>query len=95
MEAFESIRLKVNDNCNFRCNFCHREWNTNISEVVFDDKLQQILCSLRNSIWLKEIHITWWEPTLNTEITRLIENFANLWFLVKMTSNWTSSKEIT
>lgn len=79
--------------CNFRCGFCHN------SEFVLPEKLEKVyknlipenafLNFLENRKWkLSWVSICWWEPTLQKDLFDFCKKIKEMWFLVKLDTNW-------
>jgi len=79
--------------CNFRCGFCHN------SEFVLPEKLEKVYNNLiqenaffnflQDRKWkLSWVSICWWEPTLQKDLFRFCKKVKEMWFLVKLDTNW-------
>ncbi len=79
--------------CNFRCGFCHN------SEFVLPEKLEKVynnlipenafLNFLESRKWkLSWVSICWWEPTLQKDLPRFCKKVKEMWFKVKLDTNW-------
>lgn len=79
--------------CNFRCGFCHN------SDLVLTEKLEN---TYKNLIWEKAflnflesrkwkitwVSICWWEPTLQKDLLEFCKKIKEMWFKVKLDTNW-------
>jgi len=79
--------------CNFRCAFCHNP------EFVLPELLKE---SIKNLIsekafftflekrkWLLDwVSVCWGEPTLQKDLFEFCQKIKNMWFLVKLDTNW-------
>lgn len=79
--------------CNFRCHYCHNY------EFVLPEKTKEFLNDLipeqaflnylQTRIWLLDwVVISGWEPTLQKDLYNFIKKIKDLWFLVKLDTNW-------
>lgn len=79
--------------CNFRCPFCHNPecvlpeqmmlfTNELISEWAFFNFLQS------RKWFIDGVSICWWEPTIQPDLFEFIKKIKDLWFLVKLDTNW-------
>lgn len=78
--------------CNLRCQFCHN------SEFVLPEKIKLIkdfipeeifFNFLKTKIWILDgVVICWWEPTLQQNLIEFSKKIKDLWFLVKLDTNW-------
>jgi len=82
-----SIRLKVTEKCPWECRFCHREGGWGIDDVRWDEAMQKNIKILKDSLELKEVHLTGGEPTSNKYLEELAEGLVSLGLSVKMTTN--------
>lgn len=67
---FDSVRFKIIESCNWSCHFCHNEWNITAGKIQWGDKLHNIFQDLK-AVWLKEVHLTGDEPSLNKDIKEI------------------------
>ncbi len=82
--------------CNLRCGFCYN------SEFVLPEKIKEIkdfipekifFNFLKTKIWkLDWVVICWWEPTINKDLYDFCKSIKELWFLVKLDTNWQNPK---
>lgn len=78
--------------CNLRCQFCHN------SEFVLPEKIEKIkdfipeeifFNFLQNKIWLIDgVVICGGEPTMQKDLVEFCEKIKNMWFLIKLDTNW-------
>lgn len=78
--------------CNLRCQYCHN------SEFVLPEKIKLIkdfipeeifFNFLKTKIWLLDgVVICWWEPTLQKDLEAFCQKIKDMWFLVKLDTNW-------
>ena len=85
--------------CNFRCWFCHNP------ECVIPEKIKQIKNDLipeniffnflKSRIWFLDwVSICGGEPTLHSDLYDFVKKIKNLWFLVKLDTNWSNANII-
>jgi len=81
--------------CNFRCRFCHNGDFVLPEKLkknkVFDDLISEkaFFNFLEGRKWLLDgVVICWWEPTLQRDLYSFAEKIKNMWFLVKLDTNW-------
>jgi pyruvate formate lyase activating enzyme len=85
--------------CNFRCWFCHN------SEFVLPEKLKEVNKNLIpeiavfNFLWKRKWLLSWvsicgWEPTIHKDLPDFCKKVKNMWFLVKLDTNWQSPEMI-
>ena len=83
--------------CNFRCGYCHN------SEFVLPEKIKNIeilkeklfFNFLEKRKWLlTAVSICWWEPSLQKDLLEFCRKIKNMWFLVKLDTNWRDSELI-
>ena len=89
----KSIRLKIIEDCNWTCKFCHNEWDIEASSLQWDSMLEEALKSLKEQLNITEVHLTWWEPTLNRNIPNLVVGCNKIWLDTKLTTNWQFSSK--
>ncbi len=78
--------------CNLRCQYCHN------SEFVLPEKIKLIkdfipeeifFNFLKTKIWLLDgVVICWGEPTLQKDLEPFCQKIKDMWFLVKLDTNW-------
>jgi len=78
--------------CNLRCKFCHN------SEFVLPEKIKEIkdyipeetfINFLKTKIGLLDgVVICGWEPTLQKDLELFCKKIKDLWFLIKLDTNW-------
>lgn len=78
--------------CNLRCGFCHNR------EFVLPEEIKKItdfipeevfFNFLKTKVWLLDwVVICWWEPTINRDLYDFCKRIKDLWFLVKIDTNW-------
>lgn len=78
--------------CSLRCQYCHN------SEFVLPEKIKLIkdfipeeifFNFLKTKIWLLDgVVICWWEPTLQKDLEAFCQKIKDMWFLVKLDTNW-------
>ena len=89
----KSIRLKIIEDCNWTCKFCHNEWDIEASSLQWDSMLEEALKSLKEQLNITEVHLTWWEPTLNRNLPNLVVGCNKIWLDTKLTTNWQFSSK--
>jgi len=81
--------------CNFRCPFCHNP------ETVLPEQMKLIQNDLipeeaffnflESRRWkLDWVSICWWEPTLQPDLYDFAKKIKDMWFLVKLDTNWSN-----
>lgn len=78
--------------CNLRCKFCHNR------EFVLPEKIKEIkdfipedvfFNFLKTKQWLLDwVVICGWEPTLQKDLVEFCWKIKDMWFLVKLDTNW-------
>lgn len=79
--------------CDFRCHFCHNY------EFVLPDKVQNFMNDLipetaffnfleTRKWFLDWVVISGWEPTLQKDLKDFIKRIKEMWFLIKLDTNW-------
>ncbi len=78
--------------CNLRCGYCHN------SEFVIPEKIKEIkdfipeevfFHFLEYKIWILDwVVICWGEPTVQKNLVEFCQKIKNMWFLVKLDTNW-------
>lgn len=78
--------------CNLRCGFCHNR------EFVLPEEIKKItdfipeevfFNFLKTKVWLLDwVVICWWEPTINRDLYDFCKRIKDMWFLVKIDTNW-------
>lgn len=84
--------------CNLRCGFCHNR------EFVLPEEIKKItdfipeeifFNFLKTKVWVLDwVVICWWEPTINRDLFDFCKKIKDLWFLVKIDTNWQNPKVI-
>lgn len=85
--------------CNFRCGFCHN------SEFVLPEKLKAVYKNiipekavfnfLEQRKWLLDwVSICGWEPTIHKDLPNFCKKVKQMWFFVKLDTNWQSPEMI-
>lgn len=85
--------------CNFRCNFCYN------TDFVVPKKLNQIkqffipessfFSFLEKRVGLIDwVVICWWEPTIHEDLEDFMLKIKNMWFLIKLDTNWSNPLKI-
>jgi len=85
--------------CNLRCRYCHN------SEFVLPEKIKEIkdfideeifFNFLKTKIWILDwVVICWWEPTMQKDLREFCRKIKQMWFLVKLDTNWQNPKILT
>jgi len=86
----QQIFLYVNDECQLRCKHCLVKPNLDFKfKREFDlEKLKKLLSDFKK-MWAVKLTILWWEPTLYSKLTDLIEYSKDLWFqFITIDTNW-------
>lgn len=79
--------------CNFRCHYCHN-YEFVLPEKVADfmnDLIPEVAFFnfLKTRVWFLDwVVITGWEPTIQKDLYEFIVKIKELWFLVKLDTNW-------
>lgn len=78
--------------CNLRCIYCHN-WDFVLPEKIKEIKNfipEEIFFNfLKNKIWILDwVVICGWEPTLQKNLVKFCGKIKDLWFLVKLDTNW-------
>lgn len=94
IEDVWTVRLKIIESCNWSCDFCHNEWDIFADQLAWDGELHNALLKLKNALWIREVHLTGWEPSLNSEINTLIDWIHSLGMIAKLTTNGQFSDEV-
>lgn len=79
--------------CNFRCHYCHN------FEFVLPEKAKKFLNDLitekaffnfleQRKEFLDGVVISGWEPTLQKDLYEFVKKIKDMWFLVKIDTNW-------
>jgi len=78
--------------CNLRCGFCHNK------EFVLPEEIKKITDFIPEEVFfnflktkvgvLDWVVICWWEPTINKDLYDFCKRIKDLWFLVKIDTNW-------
>ena len=84
--------------CNMRCSFCYN------SEFVLESEIRKqkdfipaevFFNFLRTRIWILEwVVICWWEPTVHKDLFEFCQQIKEMWFLVKLDTNWMNFKAL-
>lgn len=111
----QSVRIKVTNDCQWSCDFCHNE-GTELPDVktkrvsVFLDpnaldlpqagSMSASEETFKKLDYLKElgidgVHLTGGEPTLNPELSEIVEGFVRRGLKVKMTTNGQGQPNMT
>ncbi len=82
--------------CNLRCGFCHNK------EFVLPEEIKKINDFIPEKIFfnflktkvgvLDWVVICWWEPTVHKDLYDFCKKIKDLWFLVKIDTNWQKPK---
>jgi pyruvate formate lyase activating enzyme len=83
--------------CNFRCHYCHNY------EFVLPDKVLEFMTDLISEVaffnflktrvgFLDWVVISGWEPTIQKDLYEFVKKIKDLWFLVKLDTNWRDPK---
>lgn len=78
--------------CNLRCGFCHNSDFVLPKEIkkIIDFIPEEIFFNfLKTKVWVLDwVVICWWEPTINSDLYEFCKRIKELWFLVKIDTNW-------
>ena len=83
----KSIRLKINNDCQLSCLYCHREGSKHSSSFTFLPNDINKIVSLSKELRRNKIHITGGEPTLNKDIIKIIKEFRKNDLNISITTN--------
>jgi len=87
ISPYRSLRIKVTDRCPFKCNFCHHEGSKKTDDLKFDKPFETIIKRFVQELNISEIHLTGGEPTVYSDLPKLIKLITDFGLKVKMTSN--------
>lgn len=92
----DRVDIMINSGCNINCIFCYHNWFTNVSWYDFSiQKIEEILIEWK-VIWIKEVYISWWEPTISDELFLVIKIAKELWYKkIKIMTNWIKLSDYT
>jgi len=82
----KTIRLKICNECQLSCKYCHREGSNTSTQITSEHDLNKIM-TLGKEMNRNRIHLTGGEPTLNIAIEKIIRTFINNNFEVSITTN--------
>ena len=81
--------------CNMRCSFCYNSEFVIPSEIKKQKDFipEEIFFNfLETRIWILDwVVICWWEPTVHKDLYDFIKKIKEMWFLVKLDTNWRDS----
>lgn len=82
--------------CNLRCGFCHNKEFVLPNEIKKIDDLipEKIFFNfLKTKVWVLDwVVICWWEPTVHKDLYDFCKSIKDLWFLIKIDTNWQNPK---
>ena len=87
-----SIRVKITDNCNWNCWWCHNEGTGNRNQKLiqnvdfFDEAFFVDFLEVTRELDICEVHLTGGEPSMHPKIDCIIRKLKESGFIVKMTS---------
>lgn len=89
------IDLMINDDCNIKCIFCYHHWFNDVSKYDFSEsKIKSILLYWKTK-WFKELYISWWEPTISSNLIFSLETAKKYWYEnIKIMTNWLRFSDI-
>ncbi len=70
-----SIRFKITGKCNLNCNFCHKEGNMEIDDMIPNDRFIEVIDKLTSGINSINVKITGGEPLLNQHVEDIVLKF--------------------
>lgn len=79
--------------CNFRCSYCHNpefvlpEMIKNTSKNLIPENIFFNFLEKRKNL-LTWVSICWWEPTLQKDLYDFCKKVKDMWFKVKLDTNW-------
>ena len=74
------IDLMINDECNINCLFCYHNGFKDKSKYDFSEiKIKSILLHWKTK-WFKELYISWWEPTISSNLEYSIKIAKEYWY---------------
>ena len=81
----EKVRIKVTDQCNMHCWFCHSEGAPNSNDLIIDNNLNHVLRIIKEVF--HKAHITGGEPFMYKSLESLIDMLEENGYTVLITSN--------
>jgi MoaA/NifB/PqqE/SkfB family radical SAM enzyme len=82
------IILKIWYSCNHRCDFCHAEYNKQITDKETLKTIKKLFYIKKNLKDIDTILLSWWEPTIQDNFFKLLELSSSLWFKTWVVTNW-------
>ncbi len=79
-----SAYLQIIRICNQNCIFCAQPQNWNIMNIK--SILKQFIFYKKNKI--NKVIITWWEPTIHSNLKEIINIWQKFWFKLIIQTNW-------
>lgn len=81
----DKLRIKVTDQCDFSCPFCHAEGGMGAENIVLDNNFVEAIKMLQPIF--KRAHITGGEPVLYKNLNRILDVLQDTGYRVSITSN--------
>ena len=88
--ALKGIRISVNNDCNLKCRYCHREGLPDQNSFMTPDDISKIV-KISSIYGVKYVKITGGEPTLRKDLDKIISQIKNIPEIkeISMTTNGT------
>ncbi|MDD3301246.1 MAG: radical SAM protein [Patescibacteria group bacterium] len=81
-----SVRIKLNNTCQYNCKFCHQEGN-GLTQEVNQDEVVGCLKRFKEELFFYRVHYTGGEPTLYKNLLSLIKKTKEIGIISSITSN--------
>ena len=81
------LRVSVTPRCNLKCFFCHKEWDSSVTEIGRDELLKTI--EVARSFGVRRLKITGGEPLLRKDLPQIISAASSALEEVSITTNGT------
>lgn len=83
----KEVILRITKYCNQKCLFCFTDID-NKTSFPFNFLKEEVDKIILNNIWENlDFVITWWEPTLNKDLFKIINYIYEKWFHITLQSN--------
>lgn len=86
VKPYTTIRVKLLEACQLRCNFCHHEGNALARSMRLGEVLEAV-ARIRAHLPLEKVHLTGGEPTLYPELLALVDALSAHQFRVALTTH--------
>lgn len=82
------LRYVLTQQCNYHCQFCHKEWCDGTEQVLLTpDDCTFLFSTAYDCLWINKVTLSGGEPMMHKEIDTIAKSLHNAWASITLVSN--------